>query len=160
MYDEERTITLSHHANTRIHLVHLGFQYSRICMSQYRYFSRMACNLASHCNFLYRFFQCQLLEDTIDVEITVRILKEIHTFKKECSTQTSLWSPLGLHIHPFPSLVKKMEAFLEERRNIKDPFHLTHTYPARPDISPFTRSQIPKRKKAKNPKKRSRTESH
>ena len=36
----------------------------------------MACNLAPQCNFLYGYFQCQLLEDTIDVEIIVRTQKE------------------------------------------------------------------------------------
>ena len=53
-----------------------------------------------------------------------------------------------------------MEAYLEERRNITDPFHLTHTYPNRPITSPFARMQIPKRKKTKSPKKRSRKVNH
>ena len=53
-----------------------------------------------------------------------------------------------------------MEAFLEERRNIKDSFHLINTYLNRPVMSLFIRYQIPKRKKAKNLMKRSRTESH
>ena len=35
------------------------------------HFSRMACNLAPQCNFLYGVFQCQLPEDTIDMEIMV-----------------------------------------------------------------------------------------
>ena len=82
MHDEERTITLSHHAKTSIYLVHLGFQHSRNCVREYRYFSRMACDLAPLCNFLYGFFQCQLPEDTIDVEIIVKTMKGIHTFKK------------------------------------------------------------------------------
>ena len=147
MYDEERITTLSHHAKTRTYLVHIGFQHSRNCIRQYRSFSRMAHNLAPQCNFLYGFFQCNLPEDTIDVEIMVRTMKGIHTFKKDSNNQTSSCSPWGLQVHPFPSLMKKMEIYLEERSNITDPFHLTHTYPNRPNISPFVEAQNPKKKK-------------
>ena len=112
----------------------------------------MACDLAPQGNFLYGFFQCQLPEDTIDAEITMRMIKGIHTCKKECSNQTSSCSPWGLQVHPFPFLVKKMEAYLEERSNITDPFDLTHTYSDRTITSPFTS----KKKKTKNPKKRNR----
>ena len=41
MYDEERTIALSHDAKAKIHLVHLGFQHPRNCISKPRYLSRM-----------------------------------------------------------------------------------------------------------------------
>ena len=58
-------------------------------------------------------------------------------------------SPWSSQVHPFPSLMKK---------NIENPFCPTHTYPDRPNISPFARSHIPKRKKVKTPKKRRRTE--
>ena len=63
-------------------------------------------------------------------------------------------------VHPFPSLVKKMEAYLEERRNITDPFCLTRTYPDRPTILPFVKLQTPKIKKTKSPKKRNRKVNH
>ena len=87
-------------------------------------------------------------------------MKGIHTFKKDHINQTSSCSPWGLQVHPFPSLVKKMEAYLEERRNITDPFPLTCNYPDRPIRSPCMRSQTPKRKKTKNLKKRSRKVNH
>ena len=120
----------------------------------------MACYLVPQCYFLYELFKCQLPKDTIDVEIMVRTMKGIHAFKKDCSSETSSCSPWGMHVHAFSSLVKKMEAYLEERRNITDPFHLTHTYPDRPITSPFTRSQTAKRKKTKNPKESSRKVNH
>ena len=46
MYDEEKTITLSPHAKARIHLVYLGSQHSRKCISQPIYFSRMNFNVS------------------------------------------------------------------------------------------------------------------
>ena len=157
---KKRAITFLHHVKTRIHLVHLGFQHSRNCMRQYRYFSRMACDLAPQCNILYGFLQCQLSEDTIDIEIMMRTMKGILTFKKVCGNQTSSCTPWGLQVYPFPSLVKKVEPYLEERRNITNPFCLTHTYPDRPITSPFARLQTPERKKTKNSKKRSRKVNH
>ena len=140
-------------------MVHLGFQHSGNCISQHRYFSRMACDLAPSCNFLYGVLSYHLPEDTIDVELTVRMLKGIHSYRKDCSTQISSCSPWSLQVCPFLSLTKKMEVYLEERRNNEDPFCLAHTYPNRPVITPFENSQITKGKKAKNLKKRTRTDS-
>ena len=88
------------------------------------------------------------------------MLKGIHTYRNDHSIQISSCSPWCLQIFPFPSLIKKIEAYLEERRNIKDPCHLTHTYPDRPVTSPFAKSQIPKEREPREPpKKRGRTES-
>ena len=126
---------------------------------QHRYFSRMACNLAPSCSFLYGVLSCYLPEDTIDIELTVRTLKGIHTYKKDHSTQMSSYSPWCSQVWPFPSLIKKVEVYLEERRNIKDPFHLTCMYADRHAISPCTKLQRPKRKKVKNLKNRTRAES-
>ena len=53
----------------------------------------MAWDPAPQCNFLYGFFQCQPLEDATEVEITVRMMKGIFTFKNNCSNLTSLCSP-------------------------------------------------------------------
>ena len=85
-------------------------------------------------------------------------MKGIDTFKKDHGNQTSSCSPWGLQVHPFPSLVKKMEIYWEERRNIADSFHLAHTYPNRPIISPFTKPQTPRKKNRDS--KRSRKVNH
>ena len=147
MYDEERTITLSHHAKTRIHLVHLGLT-----------ILRMACDLAPHMHtFQYGFFQCQLpSKHTIDTGCR----NYCENTERNSYIQKGPTAPRHHHaahgvctVHPFPSLVRKMVAYLEKRRNIADPFYLTQTYPDRPVISPFVRSHIPKRKKVKNPEK-------
>ena len=130
-------------------MVHIDFQHSRNCIRQYRFFSRMAYDLAPQCNFLYRFLQCKLPENTIDVEIMVRMMKGIHTFKKDCYNQTSSSSRWGLQVHPFPSLEKKMVIYLEERRNIADPLCLTCNCPNRHTRSPFSEAQTPKKKKRK-----------
>ena len=48
-----------------------------------------------------------------------------------------------------------MENYLEERRNIENPFHPSHIYPNRLTVSPFA-----KKKKTKTTTKRSRTENN
>ena len=137
-------------------MVHIGFQHSRNCISQHRYFSRMACNLLPSCSFLYTVLSCQLLKDIIDIELMVRTLKGIHTYRRDCNIQTSSCSPWSSQVHPFPSLIKKMEAYMEERRNIENPFHPNHIHPNRLSAFPFTRFHISKKKKAKTPVKRSK----
>ena len=82
--------------------------------------------------------QCQLLEDTIDVEITMRTLKGIHIIRKDHNSQSSVCSPWGSHMKPFPSLHKKMADYIEEWQNITNPFHHDRTFPNRPNPSPFT----------------------
>ena len=121
---QKRALALSYHVKARIHLVYTGFQQpSRDSIRYTRYSSRKD-DLWSHTliNFLYRFFQYDLLEDTIDVDITVWTLKGIHIFRKDHSSQSSVCSPWGSLVKPFPSLVKKMEAYIEERWNITNPF--------------------------------------
>ena len=92
----------------------------------------MACDLAQNCSFLFRYFLCTLPEDLIDIDITVHMLKGIHTFKKD-STQVSRCSLWGLEVRPFPSLRKKMQAYIEERQNIANPFTY-RSYPSRPHL--------------------------
>ena len=74
-------------------------------------------------------------EDTIDIEITVRTLKGIHTFRKDLAMQSSMCSPWYSQIRPFPSLLRKME----EKRNTANPFSPTGRYPNRPSTSLFSK---------------------
>ena len=142
----------------RNYLVHIGFKLSRNCIRQYKYFSRMACVLVPQCNFLNGFFQCQLLKDTIDVEVTVRTMKGIHMFKRDCTTQVTSCRRLEFPtLHFFHSLAKKMKSYLEERRNNANPFHPTCTNSDRPTTPPPKKSQVPKKRKARDTKKRSKS---
>ena len=107
MYDEETTITLSHHTETRIYLVHLGFQHQRNCIRQYRYFSRMDFNLKAQCNFDFYYFHCALLEDMVDVEMTIQMVDGIHTYRRDRTTQVTSYSPCSMQVKPFSSIRNK-----------------------------------------------------
>ena len=75
----------------------------------------MACNLDPTCNLLFGYLLCSLPEDMIDVDITVHMLKGIHTFRKDWIMQISRCSPWGMGVKPFPSLRKKMKDYIEEQ---------------------------------------------
>ena len=83
-------------------------------------------------------------------------MKGIHTFKRDCTTQVTSCRPWSSQLCPYSSLVKKMKAYLEERRNNANPLHLTNTYPGRPTTLLPAKSQIPKKRKARDAKKRSK----
>ena len=95
----------------------------------------MAFDLAPNCSFLFGYFSCNLLQDIIDVNITICTLKGIHTFRRDCTTQISKCSPWGLEVRPFPSL-QKMRDYIEERQAIVNPFS-SKSYPSGHNPSPF-----------------------
>ena len=103
----------------------------------------MACNLNPQCNFLYGFLRCNLPEDTIDMEVTVRTLKGINNFRRDHATQSSTWSLWGSLVKPFRPLVTNMEAYMEERQNFMNPFSPTQRYPDRPSPLPLSKRASP-----------------
>ena len=77
----------------------------------------MGFDLKLLCNFMFWYFQCTLPMDKINIEVTVRMVKGPHTFRKEHTSETTTCSPLSRQINPFPSLRKKIEAFEEEKQD-------------------------------------------
>ena len=77
----------------------------------------MACVLRPECNFLHRYFQCLLPEETIDVEAKVISMRGIHTFRRDCTTQIITCKPWSSRLCPYPSLAWKMQTYME----LKDP---------------------------------------
>ena len=111
----------------------------------------MACDLKLACNFFFSFLQCSHLRDTIDIELTVRTVKEIHIFRKDQTVKTATRSPLSRQMKLFPSLQKKIEAYKGEKREERSLFH--------PNLNPFTkrspfskrsRNNVQKKGKSKN----------
>ena len=80
---QKRTLALSYHVKARIYMVYTGFQlYTTNHIRHVRYSSRkMACSLDPQYDFLYRYFTCNLTMETIDMEVIICILKEIHTYR-------------------------------------------------------------------------------
>ena len=112
----------------------------------------MACDLEPKCNFLYGFFHCALPEDTINVEITVRALKGIHTFRKDHTTQSSRCSLWGSRVWSFPSLLKKMMTIWKKEELI-NPFTPAKRPNSRQALFPSIKNTTPT-KRSKSDSKR------
>ena len=42
----------------------------------------MACILKPECNFRHGYFRCLLLEETVDIEVKIKTMRGIHTFRR------------------------------------------------------------------------------
>ena len=83
----------------------------------------MACDVKPACDFVFGFLRCTLPMDTIDVELTVRTVQGIHTFRKDHTSESATCSPWSRWMKPFSSLQKKIEAFEEKKRDKNSSFH-------------------------------------
>ena len=117
----------------------------------------MVCVLMPKCNFLYGYFQCQLPEDIINVEVTGRAMKRIHMFKRNHAMQIIPCRSRSSQHHPYLSLAGKMRTYLELKDHIADPLHSNSTYPDRPNTLPPQKSQASrKRMGIENPRREAR----
>ena len=73
----------------------------------------MACILMSESNFLHRYFRCLLPEETMDMEVKVKMMRGIYTFKRDHTTQVISCKPWSPRLHPYPSIIRKMQTYLE-----------------------------------------------
>ena len=73
----------------------------------------MACILRPECNFLNRYFRCLLPLETVDVEVKVKMIRGIHTFRRDRMSQIIKCNPWSTKLHPYPSLFQKIKTYLE-----------------------------------------------
>ena len=73
----------------------------------------MLCILHPECNFLHSCFRCQLPMETVDVEVKVKTMQGIHTFRRDRTPQVIKCNPWSARLCPYPSLVCKMKTYLE-----------------------------------------------
>ena len=117
----------------------------------------MACVLTPQCNFLYRYFQCQLLEDTIDLEVTAWTMKGINTFKRGHSTQLISCRLSTFRCCCYPSLTKKMKTYLELKDQVVYAPHPSPTYPERSNMPSPQNAQASRGNTMRETKRRSKT---
>ena len=76
----------------------------------------MELNLKAQCDFVFNNFYCVLLEDMMDVEVTIWTVDGIHTYRRERMTTTASYSPWSRQVSPFSSLRKKIDNYEEEKK--------------------------------------------
>ena len=76
----------------------------------------MACEISPICDFLFGLIRISLLMDTVDVELTVWMVKGIYTYRKDHTTESMIFYPLSKKVIPFPSLKCKIQAYQDDKR--------------------------------------------
>ena len=77
----------------------------------------MACEISPICDFLFGSFRTSLLMDTVDIELTIWIVKGIYTYRKDHTVESTIFNPWGKKVIPFPSLRHKIQAYQDNKRN-------------------------------------------
>ena len=54
--------------------------------------------------------------NTVDVELTIRMVKGIYMYRKDHMAESMVLSPWSRTVIPFPSLCKKIQAFQDKNR--------------------------------------------
>ena len=75
--------------------------------------------------------------DTVDVELTIRTMKGIYTYRKDHTAESMVFSPLSRTVIPFSSLQRKIQAYQDKNKlqhGIKDMLHPTFLPNPNPNI--------------------------
>ena len=119
---------------------------------------QMAFILHPECNFLHRYFRCQLPKETVNVEVKVKTTQGIHTFRRDRTSQVINCNPWSTRLHPYPFLIWKIKTYLEwegrldpkSRSQPHTQMHQTHMQPDQP--RPAQPSTNPRVRKSPGPK--------
>ena len=76
----------------------------------------MAREISSVCNFIFSSIHMHLWTDMVDVELMIRTGKGIYTFRKDHTTESTVFSPWSRTVIPFPLVCRKMQSFQSESR--------------------------------------------
>ena len=76
----------------------------------------MAREIRSICNFIFGMIRTCLLTDTVDVDLTVRRVKGIYTYRKDHTTESTIFTLWSKKVILFPSLRWEIQAFQDDKR--------------------------------------------
>ena len=76
----------------------------------------MAREISLVCNFIFGSIHTSLPTDMVDVELTVRTVMGIYTYRKDHTAESTVFSPWSRTVIPFPLLHRKIQAFQNESR--------------------------------------------
>ena len=77
----------------------------------------MACEISPICDFLFGSVRTNLLMDTVDVELTVQMVKSIYTYSKDHTMESMIFTLWSKEVIPFPSLRHKIQAYQDDNRS-------------------------------------------
>ena len=103
----------------------------------------MACILQPKCTFLHRFFKCQLLVETVAIEVGITSMQGMHTFRRDRTCQLIKCNPWNTRLCPHPTIIKKMRTYLELAGKLgpKPQPQTNQIRPTLPDTNPQQRKE-------------------
>ena len=105
---------------------------------------QIACICKPECNFLHGYFRCLLPIETMDVEVKIKIMRGIHTFRRDQTTQAISCISWSTRLCLYPSLIRKMKTYLELEGKLVNQLHTNIFLPDRKSLP----RKIPVPKKA------------
>ena len=76
----------------------------------------MAGEISPICNFIFGSILTGLPTDTVDVELTIKMVKGIYTYRKDHMAESMVFSPWSRTVIPFPSLQRKIQAYQDKNK--------------------------------------------
>ena len=77
----------------------------------------MACEISPICDFIFGLIRTILLTDTVDVELTVQMVKGIYTYRKDHTMEAMIFTPFSKKVIPFSPLRCKIQAYQVDTKN-------------------------------------------
>ena len=68
------------------------------------------------CDFILRSIRTSLLMGTVDVDMTIQMVKGIYTYRKDHTAESMIFTPWSKKVIPFQSLRHKIQAFQDNKR--------------------------------------------
>ena len=84
-------------------------------------------NIRAESNFVFHNIYCALPKDMIDIEVSIRIVDGIHTWRRDRTSQTALYSSWNRQVNLFPCLRKKIAEYQEEKKSFHPITHIRET---------------------------------
>ena len=119
----------------------------------------MACILQPECNFLHGYVRCCLPIEAVDIEVRITSMEGTHVFRRDRTSQMIKCNPWSTRLCPHPTIIKKMQTFLELEGKLgpKPPQKQTNQFrPSQPDTNPKIRKdhKVAEKRKTVAPQKR------
>ena len=131
MTNEKGTFTLSPQVKTRNYMVYFGCRSTRNCLTlqnnivkllkfwiDNKVIFQMACILHLEYNFLHGYLKYLLPTETVDVELKIKMMQGIYTFRQDRTSHIITCNPWNTRFHLYPSPIRKMKTYLELERDL------------------------------------------
>ena len=76
----------------------------------------MAQEISPICDFLFGSIRTNLLADTVDIELSVQMVKGIYMYRIDHTAESLIFTPWSKKVTPFPSLRSQVQAYQDNKR--------------------------------------------